>query len=255
MLRVLRRSHERLAGAINDISDAQVEGPSYDTEWTVAQVASHLGSGAEVFSLYIEEGITGRPAPGMEQIQPIWDRWNAKAPIDQVRSCVSADAAFLDRVEAMTSDAQTAWELDLFGTRRSLAALLVMRLAEHALHTWDIVVASDSRATVQADAAGLIADNLAVLVQQVGRSQTGPVDVRVTTTDPDRQLLLTIRDDAADLRAAPDSDASGNANNIRLPTEAFVRLVYGRLDAEHTPATVSGDDGVLPLLRAAFPGV
>jgi hypothetical protein len=40
-----------------------------------------------------------------------------------------------------------------------------------------------------------------------------------------------------------------------LPAEAFVRLVYGRLDPDHTPASVVTDGGLLSLLRAAFPGV
>ena len=38
-----------------------------------------------------------------------------------------------------------------------------------------------------------------------------------------------------------------------MPAEAFIRLVYGRLDPAHTPA-VDGDAALLDQLRATFPG-
>ena len=40
--------------------------------------------------------------------------------------------------------------------------------------------------------------------------------------------------------------------DLELPAEAFARLVYGRLDADHTP---SGEYGpALDLFRGIFPG-
>jgi hypothetical protein len=48
----------------------------------------------------------------------------------------------------------------------------------------------------------------------------------------------------SDLVAMPD---------LELPSEAFIRLVYGRLDPGHTPA-VSGSASLLDELRRAFPG-
>jgi hypothetical protein len=41
--------------------------------------------------------------------------------------------------------------------------------------------------------------------------------------------------------------------DLELPSEAFIRLVYGRLDPAHTPE-VSGRPTVLEELRRAFPG-
>jgi hypothetical protein len=41
--------------------------------------------------------------------------------------------------------------------------------------------------------------------------------------------------------------------DLALPAEAFIRLVYGRLDPDHTP-TFRGDAGALDRLRAVFPG-
>jgi hypothetical protein len=39
-----------------------------------------------------------------------------------------------------------------------------------------------------------------------------------------------------------------------LPAEAFVRLLYGRLDRDHTPAGITTDGLTLDQLRAIFPG-
>jgi uncharacterized protein (TIGR03083 family) len=242
---------------LSGISDAEVEAPSYDTDWTIAQVASHLGSGVEVFTLFLEAGATGAPAPGIEQFQPVWDRWNAKTPLEQVRGCASADTAFLNQVAGLSDDQQASWTLDMFGTRQTLAGLLRMRLAEHALHSWDIEVALDSTATVPPDSAGLILGNLGFLVERVGKGAPEavdvPVDVDVITTEPDQRLSLAVSRDGATLGAA--GHASATRRELRLPAEAFVRLVYGRLDTEHTPASVVADGALLDILRAVFPGV
>jgi hypothetical protein len=39
-----------------------------------------------------------------------------------------------------------------------------------------------------------------------------------------------------------------------MPSEALLRLAYGRLDPEHTPQEVKGDPADLDQLRQVFPG-
>lgn len=43
-------------------------------------------------------------------------------------------------------------------------------------------------------------------------------------------------------------------SDITMPAEAFIRLVYGRLDPAHTPPS-DGDTAHLDELRRAFPGI
>jgi hypothetical protein len=71
--------------------------------------------------------------------------------------------------------------------------------------------------------------------------------------DPDgSQLETTPTGQPADPQQ---TDASQQTPTVlRLPTEAFVRLVYGRLDADHTPSTVEAEPALLDALRAALPG-
>jgi hypothetical protein len=128
-----------------------------------------------------------------------------------------------------------------------------MRLGEHAVHTWDIAVALDPAATVADEAAALIMDSLPGLAGHVGKAMPHPRTVHVMT--PLRSFVLEPSDDGVTLVPAAAGEAAGSAARLRLPDEAFVRLVYGRLDAEHTPASVEAEGVDLADLRAAFPGL
>ena len=74
--------------------------------------------------------------------------------------------------------------------------------------------------------------------------------IAVTTEAPDRRFLLAIGPGGTSLAEAGEGDIKAT---LRLPAEAFVRLLYGRLDPDHTPPVQT--EGVdLDLLRSAFPG-
>ncbi|MDT4962164.1 MAG: hypothetical protein QOF87_1811 [Pseudonocardiales bacterium] len=255
VLATLLRSHDRLASALTPLTEPQSNAPSYDDDWTIGQVASHLGSGAEVFELFLDAGVKQTPAPGVEQFQPVWARWNAKSGPEQVADVLRADAAFADRLAALSPEEKEQWRLDMFGSEQTLAGVLQMRLGEHALHTWDIAVALDPAATVSDDAIALIIDRLPSLVERVGKPSPEPVRIRVTTTDPSREFLLDLTSDGARLEAADSVAAPGATGQLRLTGEAFVRLIYGRLDPDHTPGSVAAEGVELDTVRHAFPGV
>jgi hypothetical protein len=77
------------------------------------------------------------------------------------------------------------------------------------------------------------------------------LDVVVATTDPAHRFALTV--DVNGVRLAP-AGADHDAPALELPAEALIRLVYGRLDAAHTPP-VDGDPAVLDAIRPLFPGL
>ena len=74
--------------------------------------------------------------------------------------------------------------------------------------------------------------------------------MRVTVADPDGDYLLEVADSVTLSDWAPGADTDGQ---VGLPAEALLRLVYGRLDAEHAPE-VSADGIDFGRLRAVFPG-
>jgi hypothetical protein len=135
----------------------------------------------------------------------------------------------------------------MFGNSLDLSGLAGMRLGEHALHTWDVAVALDPDATVSGDAVELLVDRLGWTASRAGKP-VEPGRVVIATTAPDRTLVLEV---GVDVSLAP--DAGDAAADVLLPAEAFVRLVYGRLDAEHSPADIA-DDPTIIKLRRVFPG-
>jgi hypothetical protein len=66
-------------------------------------------------------------------------------------------------------------------------------------------------------------------------------------------MQLTV--DPAGSRLDPGATVADEVPVLRLPAEAFVRLVYGRLDPDHTPPAVQADPDLLDKLRSTFPGV
>ena len=90
----------------------------------------------------------------------------------------------------------------MFGRQTVLPGMLRMRLSEHALHTWDIVVALEPAATVAGDAVGLIVDSLPMLAQWAGRGGPEPVTVHSSPLTPGREFRLELTADRAGLAPA-----------------------------------------------------
>ena len=246
---VLRSSHDRLTDLVLHLDGDQVTAPSYDDDWTIADVASHLGSQAEIFGAFLDAGLAGDEPPGSDLFQPIWDKWNAMLPADQASASIEANDAFVRRVEALTPDERERFAINLFGRDTDLDGLATMRVGEHAVHTWDIAVALDQKATVAADAVDVLIDTAPGIVARAMQPVEGGGTVRILTLEPEREFGLDLDGGALLDAAPPDAD-----HRVTMPAEAFLRLVYGRLDPDHLPLEVDGDAAVLGDLREAFPG-
>jgi uncharacterized protein (TIGR03083 family) len=249
----LRHSHDRLRASVEPLGPDQLTQRSYPSEWTIAQVLSHLGSQAEIFGLILEAGLAGREPPDREEFSPIWDAWNAKDPQAQATDALRADQATLERLESMDAGEQERFHVKLFGMDIDAAGFARLRLGEHAVHTWDVVVALDPAATLAPDATALLID---VVGQVAGRSAKPDGQqrrVRVSTTDPERQFILETGEEVTLTPSGGDVPAEPGLAELRLPAEALIRLVYGRLDEAHTPpAETAGVE--LGELRQIFRG-
>ena len=243
----VRASHDRLSAIVAGLDADGLRKQSYDKEWTIADVLSHLGSGAEIFTLMIEAGVAGAEPPAMEAFQAIWDTWNARTPEDQAAQCTAVNEALVTRVESLSEAERESFTVLMFGRMTmDLAGVLGMRLSEHAVHAWDVEVALDPAARIGADAVGLLAVRLPMMTGFMGKQQEPPTTVAVTTTDP----AMTFTLDTGGVTLTPGS--TGASASLALPAEAFVRLVYGRLD---DAAEVTSAIGItVPELQAVFPG-
>ena len=68
----LRHSHDALRATVEPLDEARLRQQSYASEWSIAQVLSHLGSGAEIFGLFLDAGLSGAEPPGGDTFPPIW---------------------------------------------------------------------------------------------------------------------------------------------------------------------------------------
>ncbi len=246
---VLRHSQDALRELAEPLTADQLQQRSYDTDWSIAQVLSHLGSQAEVFGLFLDAGLNGQDPPGRDAFPPIWDAWNGRSPQAQAADSLQANEALVQRFESLNAGQKERFRLQLFGMDADMTGLLRMRVGEHAIHTWDVAVSLDPAARVAPDAVGLLVDTLGPLAARSGKPDGAKLRLRVSTTDPERHFTL----ESSETVTLEPSAGEEPLPELRLPAEALVRLAYGRLDPAHTPPVeTQGVD--LDQLRRIFPG-
>src|SRR4051794_15365191 len=243
----LRSSVERLRDLAAPMSEEELTAGAYPAEWTVAQVLSHLGSGAVIMQRRLDDAVAGQDTP--DDFAPgVWSSWNAKGPVEQRDDALAADAALLARIETVPPDERNAFTSAMGPMTLGFAQFVGMRLNEHAFHTWDIEVVADPAATIPVPVAAFVVDNLELVARFAGKPTGDTTTSTVASTGPERRFTVELTPGGVALTPG----AAAASPDVELPAEAFARLVYGRLDAEHTP---SGEHGpALDVLRRVFPG-
>src|SRR3954453_15654280 len=160
----LRSSVARLRELVSRLDDADLTSRAHPTEWTIADVLSHLGSGAVITQRRLEDVLAGVPTPD-DFARGVGDGGNAKSPGAQRDDALAADAALLARVEAVTSEQAGTLAFAMGPMTLDFAGFVGMRLNEHALHVWDIEVVGDPTATLPRQAAELVVDNLGLIAR------------------------------------------------------------------------------------------
>lgn len=247
-LAALRSSVQRLRQIVEPLDESALVAPAYPTQWSVADVLSHMGSGAVILQRRLEDGLAGWPTP--DKFAPsVWETWNSKSPRTQADDALAADGELLARLEALTGDERGRFTFSMGPMNFDITGFVGLRLNEHALHTWDIEVATDPKAVLPADVAGVVIDNLELVARFTAKPIGDPATIVVRTTMPERHFAIDLSLEHAAMSPA----TSASAVDLELPAEAFARLVYGRLDPDHTPP-VRGDASLLSVLRRTFPG-
>lgn len=249
IIQTLSASHDALAAAV--AAAGPVTGASYCSDWSIAQVLSHIGSGAEIGLLNVSAALAKEPAPERERYLAIWDVWNAKTPETQVADALVADAKYIELLSGLDDASLDELRVPMMGRELDASGAVAMRLFEHAIHTWDVSVMRDDSAEVLAAATEVLVDRLP---DRIARSAKGakptatPSRLGVTTVAPDRTFALAIGEDETAIDQGPASDGT-----LAIPAGALLRLVSGRLDPAHTPSSVSVSGSVsLDELRALF---
>ncbi len=243
----LRATSDRLDRVVRGLDPAQIERSAYPTDWSIADVLSHLGSGAVLFQRRVDDGLAGRETPD-DVAQPVWDAWNAKEAQAKVTDGLNANRALVERIDSLTDEERGRFRFSMGPMVLDLDGTVGLRLNEVALHLWDIEVGLDPLATVAPEAVECVVDNLEMISRFAGKPTGAVQSVAVRTSRPRRDFQITL--DVESLSLAPSDPVE--APDLELPAEALIRLVYGRLDPEHTPDHRGSAD--LDGLRRAFPG-
>lgn len=245
----LHANHDTLSALVPTLSEEDLSRRSGASEWSVAQVLSHLGSGAEIGRTPIARA-AGEPVEP-EDNQAVWARWDASAPADQVAGFVRHDAAYLATVDALSPDQRDRLLVDLGFLPEPVPVLVAlgMRLNEVANHAWDVRAGLERDATVDADSAELLVTlfqgPLAFLLGFSAKAEAIEQEVRLAI--PGGALVITDGVSVRDAVADPTAVFEG-------PAEAVVRLLTGRLRPEHAPGVEVTGNVTLDELRAVFPG-
>ncbi|SFC93311.1 TIGR03083 family protein [Nocardioides terrae] len=250
VVNVLRAEHDVLVALVADLESGRLTGPSGADEWTVAQVLSHLGSGAEIGRAPIARA-AGEPVEA-EPNQAIWARWDAASPEDQASGFVESNGRWLETVEALTAEQRAGLLVDLgfLPEPVPLVTALGMRLNEVANHSWDVRVALDPAAEIAGESAQALVElfqgPVAFLLGWLAKERP-EAEVTVAVPAVDATLVLTEQVSLDGAVAAPTATLDG-------PAGAFVRLLNGRLKEPYTDGvSVSGGVGLDDLHRI-FPG-
>lgn len=161
-IQALRAVHDDLVARVSGYTDVDLLRPSGAAEWTVAQVLSHVGSGAEIARAGLEAAQAGSPPPEQSFYQSVWDRWNAMTPREQADGCISSDAALVEGYEALDGASRNGLRLELpfLPEPVGLDLQAALRLNESTLHGWDVAVADDTVATLNPTAVPVLVSAL-----------------------------------------------------------------------------------------------
>jgi uncharacterized protein (TIGR03083 family) len=249
----LRSEHDTLASAVPTYTTEQLTGPSGASDWTVADVLSHLGSGAEITLAGFRAAVGDADAPGDGFNQSVWDRWNAKSPQDQAADFIVADEALVTALESVPEDRHDDTLVKTFLPEPvPLASFAALRLSEVSQHGWDVRVGIDPAATIAEPSAQLLAEHLSggliFLLGFIGKHDAVREHSVLEISKTPYRIVLDerVRLTTEDLPVTATFDG---------PLESAMRLVYGRLKPQYTPAGVEVTGNVtLDQLRTVFPG-
>jgi uncharacterized protein (TIGR03083 family) len=250
----LRAGHDALADLTAGLSDEQLAATSGASQWPVSQVLSHLGSGAEIALAGLQAALAGTDAPAQEFNQSVWDRWNAMTPRQQADGFRHHNGSLVAAYEQIDAETRESHEIQLafLPMPLPLAAVAGMRLNESALHQWDVLVAFDPTAGMDAVAAQVLAEQLSGPLSFMPGffGKADQYDGSVLVALADSGFSISIDETVAITRGAAGANATFTG-----PLEAAVRLLGGRLTPAHTPAGVEVVGAIeLDDLRRVFPG-
>ncbi len=255
----VKREYQTLVQDVESHPASYVEQDSFCSNWKNYQVISHLGSGAEIFQKSLETALDGNEALSPEGRQAIWGYFDGLAPQDVYPQFKDRTEKLIAYLEALPESKHNEI-IPTFAGNLPLPKALLTRLNEMSLHVWDIRVKSDPSLKLEDNAAALllpmVVDRLPNRAKRDGLDELRGRPVAFDINGPaSRQFTLNPGGEQATVEGGL---PSGALFTVKMPAEAFERLVAGREPIDKAVAAgtaqVSGDTASMGSLSKIFPG-
>jgi len=212
---------------------AALDAPSACTEWAVRDVAAHLTDGAERAAVVARAAVEGAPVPQYSREERD-QRMHALRSLPGEELAARLERGTSDTYEALEAADETALRdtvVPLAAGPHTLQQFATQRLVETSLHAWDVRAPRDPAAALPPDSAALAVDFLLWRVPRQAKGDRAPARMATCLWQLEGPgggpATLTVRDgQATAARGAPPAPDL----TLTLPVEAWVRLVWGRLD-------------------------
>jgi uncharacterized protein (TIGR03083 family) len=253
VIAALRSGHDDLSAYAEKLDEKDLRAPSGASDWEVSQVLSHLGSGAEIGLAALERALSGGGGAPDGFNQSVWDRWNAMPALEHRDRFLEANRRLVERYESLDAQTREDLRIDLgfMPAPVDVATAGRMRLMEFTLHTWDVKICAQPGTTLAPQAVPLLLETAAGLLGWTAKpAALGGRKASLAVDLDDRSLGLNLGDQVS-VGERPDQPDG----ELRTPSEAWLRLVSGRLAPERTPEAVEISGPIsLDDLRQVFPG-
>jgi uncharacterized protein (TIGR03083 family) len=259
--RIVQEEAAAMAADWRSRDDAAWEAPTACREWRVRDVAAHVTDGAERAVVVARAGLAGEPVPQYDTAE----RRRRHAALrglpgaelaDRLQRDLAAVFQALDGVPAATLHGTV---VPMGGGPHTLAQFADQRLVETGLHAWDIRAGGNPDAILAPETAAAIIDFVLWRVPRLahGADAHGAAPRYLCELEGPGGGPVTLAIGQGGVAASRTRDA-GEGATLTLPVEAFIRLVWGRLDLPRAldrgvvRTAVPRDD--MLALSALFPG-
>jgi hypothetical protein len=235
------KSSNRLASAVSELPEEVLLRPSFVPSRRIADVLAHLGAAAEISTMLLEAGTSGKGA----RLQPddrrlIQQRWGAMTPARQRDSWLEADSRHRKLLASLSPTQRESIRVPHFNGVVTLPVYAGHLLSEQSVLAWDVEVVLAPDATVPRAEVDL-------LWQRVDRVVTWSRDPATLIRLAPCQLSIELADAERPLALIVDVELLPTASRRLRRSVRCQRLVV-RQFASPSPGTLPSHDAIaLPI--------
>jgi uncharacterized protein (TIGR03083 family) len=229
---VIRAQLGAIGEELRALDAAGWDAPSWCEGWAIKDVSAHMAESNDRFYRIVSAALEGAPVPDFTAAERAERQAAVKGQgsAEIVRQLQARGNATFDLLEGASVEA-LARTVTVPAGRLTLLEVAPQRLNECTLHSWDIRYARDRDTTLDEAAVPFLLDRVIAAAPRFGgRGAAGAsgATYHIQLGGPSADAVTLA---VADGVVTATRGASDRADvTLRMPAEAFIRLVWGRLD-------------------------